>query len=331
MFKPEWHRDGRNHWSRLDSSGSPLSSGKPPFNLWKEKGLRFPPGYKEVWVDLKHKKTPVRFLDQEDRVQYQYWPEALKRNRRAHWSRLHDIGPSFYGKLMPALKKTYPEDNWTVNDVIRLMINCSLECGIRPGYPKYRDEHQSFGISTLEMRHVRAKPGWTNPSVVILRFPGKKQVLNECETCTKKSQWKNALLRYMKWRRAQGHIGSHDLFWINPETKNIVHPSLLNEWIQTHIHPDAKMKDLRTWLVHRHVLDEMSKMKEIPETEKERKTVWKNMIINVAEQTHHTPAICQSSYLHPELKKCWLEKREPFHKAPMKLNEKKVLLGLWKK
>lgn len=327
MFKPEWHRDGRKSWHHIGSSAK-LS---PPLDKWKSLGLRFPPGYKEVWVDLNHKKTPVRFLDQEDRIQYQYWANTLKKHRKAHWGRLHQVGPDFYKKLQPILHKKYPQkdESWELNDVIRLMIRCSLECGIRPGYPKYRDAHQSFGISTLEMRHVVAKPGWTNPQTITLRFPGKKQVLNECDACMggENSQWKRSLLSYINWRRKQGGLSRNSLFWLNPETHEIVHPSLLNDWLQKNVNSEVKMKDLRTWLVHQHVLQELSSIDNKQfQTEKERKQIWKEVIQKVAEQTHHTPAICQSSYLHPQLKEDWLKNYNNFNN----INEKTYLLKIWK-
>lgn len=316
MFRPQWHRDNRNHWKGINSSG------KPPIEKWKEMGLRFPPGYKEVWVDLRHKKTPVRFLDQEGRIQYQYWPETLKKHRKAHWSRLAQVGSSFYTTLIPLLNKPYPIDDWNDNDIIRLMVKCSLECGIRPGYPKYRDAHDSFGISTLEMKHVKAKPNWDEPKEIIFRFPGKKQVLNECHSTDGSKQWQNALKNYAKWRRQQERTKQDSLFWVHPKTLTQIHPSSLNAWLKENVHQSLKMKDLRTWLVHRHLLEEITKQKKVPA--ERRKEVWKEMILRVAEQTHHTPAICQSSYLHPKLKEQWME-------DTLRVNqERPFLLKLWK-
>jgi DNA topoisomerase I len=339
MFRPEWRRNSRNQWFHLDPrTGKNLGQQKPPLDKWKQEGLRFPPGYDEVLVNIHHKKTPIRFIDTEGRTQYQYWPHTLQKHRRKHWGHLHELGPLFYHKVEPLLvKHKYPTNgDWEKEDVVRLMIWCSLECGIRPGYPKYRDKHQSFGLTTMEKRHVKVAPSWGNPIEVKFRFPGKKQVLNECNACSRETDsandkiWKTALKNYVKWRATQSPKSPSSVFWLNPETHELIHPEVLNEWIQNNIHEEMTMKDLRTWLVHTHLLKRLAEIpKDTPmNTKKAILGAWREAIQDVAEETHHTPAVCQSSYLHPQVKKDWLEQKIKNYQT---LSPKKYLLAIWKK
>lgn len=320
MFQPQWHRDQNHKWKKIGVQ----TKQKPPLDRWKTMGFYFPEGYLEIWVDMNHKKTPVRLLDTKGRIQYQYWANAIQKQRIQHWKHLQLISPFFESHLLPQLKYINSK-TWEREDVIRLMIQCSLDCGIRSGHPKYRDENQSYGICTLETRHVRAYPSWKNPEQIRIHFPGKKQVLNECNCIINQ-----ALLRYGVWRREQKT--QTNAFWMDSNQKTI-QPSDLNEWLQTNVHPTMRMKDLRTWLIHRHSLEILSKIPQTErETEKQLKQSWKRAIIDIAEQTHHTPKICESSYLCPSVRYAWMNQKRPFHKVnfPAVKTYSKWICYLWK-
>ena len=312
-FQPKWYRNPQHRWYRIYQDKQTIAH--PPLKKWQSLGLYFPEGYPELWVDEKHPKTPIRAKDTEGRTQYQYWPKTKEHNRRQHWRRFHEMGSVFWSRLLPLLKRPFPRENqqWADNDIYRLMLNFSLGCGIRPGYPKYRDQNQSFGVCTLEWQHIHPEPGWDNITSVDVRFPGKKQVINTCACDESNRGWEHDFISYLTWRRTLGETRRVDPVWLTGGGRE-VHPDDLLEYLHEHVHPRITVKDLRTWLVHRHAWDALQKVGNAKKlTEKERKTEWRRVIKDIAEQTHHTPAVCQSSYLCPSFKEAWMNATAPFH------------------
>jgi DNA topoisomerase-1 len=311
-FQPTWYRNPQNRWYRLYNDKK--TAAQPPLEKWKKMGLFFPDGYPELWVDIKHTKTPVRARDSEGRTQYQYWSKTKEQHRRHHWGRFHEMSSTFWNRLRPLLRRPFPRGNeqWNDSDIYRLMLNFSLGCGVRPGYPKYRDQNQSFGVCTLEWKHLHVNPDWDSPQNIEIEFPGKKQVLNTCECNRNSGGWERDFISYLRWRRGLGYLRRSDPVWLVSDGSE-VHPDDLLDYLREHVHPKLTVKDLRTWLVHRHAWNALQKVGNASVlTEKERKQEWRRVIKEIAEQTHHTPAVCQSSYLCPSMKEAWMEGKVPF-------------------
>ena len=56
-----------------------------------------------------------------------------------------------------------------------------MDCNFRIGNEKYKKENNSFGVTTLQKKHVKIK----NDSLII-DFNGKKNVRNTCKVTNKK-------------------------------------------------------------------------------------------------------------------------------------------------
>ena len=83
-----------------------------------------------------------------------------------------DFGES-YKKIMNQVKRDIHTEGDNKNKQIAMAILLVVECGIRVGSEKYRDENNSYGATTLEPRHFKIKG-----EIVEVDFIGKKGVRN---------------------------------------------------------------------------------------------------------------------------------------------------------
>lgn len=313
IFNPKWYRNPQHKWYRIINNNKQKAA-TPPIDKWKNMGIYFPDGYPELWVDINHDKTPVHARDMAGRTQYQYWTRTKEINRRQHWGRFYEIGPTFWNNLIPLLQMPFPinQKTWPDGDIYRLMLIFLIHCGIRAGYPKYRDQNNSFGVCTLEWEHLRPVPSWDYPIKIEIGFPGKKQVINTCECKLTGGEWERVFIAYLSCRRKQGRLRKTDPVWLTSD-KQEIYPTVLLEYLHEHVHPKITIKDLRTWLVHHHVWDSLQKLGGSHNlTDTVRKAEWRRVIKEIALKMHHTPTVCQSSYICPSMKDAWMKGNIPF-------------------
>lgn len=114
--------------------------------------------------------------------------------------------------------------NFQSNDVEKQRLAASLlvliETGCRPGTRRYSKENKTYGLTTLEFRHISM-----DSKCVFLNYVGKKQIRQRREVCDQ---------RLVKWiqraRRAK----------IAPFTSATILRDVLRQ-------RNIKIKDIRTW------------------------------------------------------------------------------------
>ena len=149
-----------------------------------------------------------------------------------------------------------------------------MDCNFRIGNDKYTKDNNSFGVSTLESRHINIKNG------VNIDFVGKKGVQNKCEIEDQKMK-KNFRTKKKKYKKNQ-RIFTYQKDGTTYEIKS----TDVNEYLG-----EYTTKNFRTWsaniLLIEYLLDKRSNIKEGVE--------------HVAEKLHHTPSICKENYIDPKL------------------------------
>lgn len=281
------------------------------------KGLFFPAGYPVLALDTMHVKTPIRALDTNGRVQYQYNAKAKATHRKKHWEHMK----SCYKPLWKALNLTsngYPSklitktppspERWTDDDTAFLIVTCAIRCGFRPGNEKYKKANGSFGLMTIEWQHVKV-----TESNVKFDFIGKKGVENLCacdQASPEEKKFRKWWKAYTKYAKSNHWIQSNQPVWRNKQSTPF-QLDYIQEYIQNLTScPEITWKDIRTFCVNWWMMDYLAK--HTPKdwrnpTKKEQMQVWRFCLEQTAHHFHHTPTVCQSSYLHPAIKQ-WYEK-----------------------
>ena len=167
-----------------------------------------------------------------------------------------------------------------------LILKLVLLCNFRIGNMKYLKDNGSYGLTTLEWKHIAL----TKTSAKI-EFIGKKGVLN-MSVCTDEVAVK--LLRRMHKKAAEsagvgGDIENDRVFRVTSKD--------VNRYVSS-FNPNMTTKDIRTW--HANYLF----VKYFQQAIREGNTEDKSRVIavtRVAAALHNTPAVCKKNYLLPEL------------------------------
>ena len=135
-------------------------------------GLYIPPAYRDVKINL-NKKDKVLAIgyDEKQRPQYIYNKKFTEVNNQKKFHKMIEFGEN-YKKMMNSVKRDLYSEEECKEKQIAMALMLVVECGIRIGSEKYRDENESFGATTLEPRHIKI-----NGEVVKVDFIGKKGVL----------------------------------------------------------------------------------------------------------------------------------------------------------
>ena len=132
-------------------------------------GLYIPPAYTDVKINMNRKDKVLAIgYDDKNRPQYIYNKIHTKRRSKKKFYHMIEFGES-YNKIMRQVKRDLHTEGDSKNKQISMALMLVVECGIRIGNEKYRDENNSFGATTLEPRHFKIKG-----DVVSVDFIGKK-------------------------------------------------------------------------------------------------------------------------------------------------------------
>ena len=138
--------------------------------------LVIPPAWNNVIITSnENDKVQCIGIDDKGRKQYKYNTNFIEEQT----SKKYYDSLLYFGKkiniiredILNILKKRI----WTLDKTIAFIILILDDCYLRIGNEKYKDENNSYGITTLQKRHIIIK---TNS--VYFNFTGKKGVENNC-------------------------------------------------------------------------------------------------------------------------------------------------------
>lgn len=230
------------------------------------KSLKIPPAYNNVHInDNPNSKILAYGYDSKGRKQAIYNKEFIEKRSKDKFKR--------YMKLRKSIKKIKKQVDEDINssDIkkkeISMIILLIINCGFRIGNNKYLKENNSYGLTTLEYKHLTF-----NDNKIEIEFIGKKGVLNK-SICYDKT--------------------IHDYLLENKDSKTKVFSCSsndVNEYLKE-FNDEISSKDLRTWNANELFLKFM----------KNKNNKVNDAIKLVAEKLHNTVAVCKKSYIDPIL------------------------------
>ena len=263
-------------WAYFDAAGKRVTDRAEIDRLNR---IALPPAYVDAWfcpADNGH--LLATGVDAKGRKQYRYHPDF-----RAHKEGEKFDGTARFGRLLPLVRKRVEDDlkspKLTRERAVASIIRLLDTGGIRVGNEAYAKENQSFGATTLRMRHANVRG-----NVLKLRFKAKSG--KQCEMkITDRS-----LARFVK--RMQDLPGQH-LFQYLDEAGEAqpVGSAEVNDYLRETMGEDFTAKNFRTWHASAIGLETLAGA--------EGAMSLKALAEAVAERLGNTPAIARKSYIHP--------------------------------
>jgi len=262
-------------------------------------GLYIPPAHDDVQINL-NKKSKILAIgyDTKGRPQYIYNKKFTQKQSESKYKHMIKFGES-YKRILSQINKDLFTEGDTKNKQIATILKLVIDCSFRIGNDKYTKENKSYGVTTLESRHIKI-----NGQVVSIDFIGKKGVRNQCKIKNKKLS-KNL-------RTKKKTIGKdHRLFSYRKKNKYYeVKSSDVNRYLKQF--GEFTTKNFRTWGANLEFIVQLLKY-EIPDTITAKKRNVNESLQKVADKLHNTKSVCKSNYIDPYLIQTYLNDPKRFN------------------
>ena len=177
--------------------------------------------------------------------------------------------------------------------VLAAVVRLLEQTRIRVGTEEYKAQNKSFGLTTLQNRHVDV-----NGSTISFRFKGKSGKSHEVELTDR---------RLARIVRACREIPGQDLFqYVDEEgVQHDVTSGDVNDYIREIAGEEFSAKDFRTWAGTVMAFSFLRGCEPCAD-EKEGKHVLVRCVETVAAELGNTVAVCRKCYVHPAVMEAFL-------------------------
>jgi DNA topoisomerase I len=256
--------------------------------LRRIKSLAIPPAWTSVWIcPSAHGHLQATGRDARGRKQYRYHPHWRTLRDAVKYDRMVD-----FANVLPAIRERVDHDlslpGLPREKVLAAVVRLLEQSRIRIGNEEYKKLNRSFGLTTLQDRHVQVEGGR-----VRFRFKGKSGKEHDVEIADRR------LARIVRRCR---DIPGQDLFqYVNGDgTHHDVTSGDVNDYIREIAGGEFTAKDFRTWagtLLAARFFSEC----EPAATEQDGKKTVVRCIEVVASELGNTVAVCRKCYVHPKV------------------------------
>ncbi len=274
----------------FDTKGKPIRDEQ---RLLRIKRLAIPPAWSDVWIcPSPNGHIQATGRDARRRKQYRYherWREVRDENK---YDRLVNFGKAL-PKIRRRLKKNLALNGLPREKVLATIVQLLERSLIRVGNEEYARENKSFGLTTMQDRHVDVKG-----SKLRFRFRGKSGREHEVDVTDRRLA--RILLKLQD-------LPGQSLFQYVDDEENVreITSQAVNEYLHEITGEDFTAKDFRTWAGT--VLAAIALgTTAASETKKQAKANIKHAISAVAEILGNTPAVCRRCYIHPTILEAYL-------------------------
>jgi DNA topoisomerase I len=274
----------------FDTEGKPIRDEQ---RLLRIKRIGIPPAYTDVWIcPAPNGHIQAIGRDARHRKQYRYherWRDLRDENK---YERI-----LVFGEALPKIRKRVNTDlglpELPRNKVLATIVQLLERTFIRVGNEEYARDNKSFGLTTMQDRHVEVKG-----SKLRFRFRGKSGIQHDVDVTDRRTAKiisklqdlpGQELFQYVDEKSEVGAINSQDV----------------NDYLREITGEDFTAKDFRTWagtVLAAIALNAVGAF----ETKKQAKANIKNALNAVSKILRNTPAICRKCYVHPAIFETYL-------------------------
>ena len=252
-------------------------------------GLYIPPAHDNVKINL-NKKDKILAIgyDTKNRAQYVYNKEYVKKQSEKKFNHMIEFGES-YQKILKQINKDLYLEKDTKEKQIAMILKLVIDCSFRIGNDKYTKDNQSYGVSTLETKHIKIKKSSVN-----IDFIGKKGVRNQCTVKNKR------LIRNLKNKKRTLHKNDRLFSYRNKHKYYPIQSKDVNKYLQKF--GKFSTKNFRTWGANIKLIQCILNYDlSIESSIKQKQEMINQCIQKVADKLHNTKSVCKSNYIDPLL------------------------------
>ena len=268
---------------------------RDPATLARIRALAIPPAWTDVWIasdPRAHLQATGR--DARGRKQYRYHPHWREAQEATKYMRLGGFAAALPG-IRARVRRDLRGTDASREQVLALLVMLLESTYLRVGNREYARTNRSYGLTTLQDRHVRVAGDRVHFS-----FRGKSGISREV------TLEDGRLARLI--RQCRDIPGRHLFQYVDETgTRRPVHAGALNAYIADVAAGGFTAKDFRTWggtLLAAEYLEAHDEDGRPPG----RKAMVADVCV-VAEQLGNTPAVCRKSYVHPSLLEAYTDPR----------------------
>jgi len=258
--------------------------------LERIKALVIPPAWSHVRISPSQgSRVQAVGMDTTGRIQYLYHPKFCEKQQRKKFAKIEK-----FGEYLPRFRKVTNDDisldGFPKEKVLAVMMRLINSLYIRVGTEKSATHYRTYGITTLQNKHLEIKRG----GQLVFDFVGKSHIKH------RKVMVDEELASVMKDLKQLG--AARKLFHYLDENgkPRPIKPADINSYIKAATAPEFSSKDFRTWggtLLAAIALAEIGKA----EDERQLKSNIVKAVKKVAEELGNTPTVARSSYIHPTI------------------------------
>lgn len=270
----------------LDADGGRL----PEEDVERCKSLVIPPAWEDVWI-CPHPNGHIQAVgvDAAGRRQYLYHPDWRVKRDKLKFDRVMEVAAEL-PRARAAILEHIVLDGMPLERAAATAVRL-LDLGyFRIGSDSYADANGSFGLTTLEKRHVRRDRG-----ELVFCFTGKSGVehrvriddplaISAVETMRRRRSGGDRLLAYQEGR----HWSPLDAMTVN-------------DYLRETTGLEMTAKDFRTWHATVLAAESLALSEEPGESKASRKRAVRKAMVEVSEYLGNTPTVAKSSYVDPRV------------------------------
>ena len=270
----------------LDTWGQRL----PAEDVLRIKSLVIPPAWEAVWIcPFPNGHIQVVGTDAAGRRQYMYHPEWRRKRDAAKFDRLLTMA-----KVLPKarlrMRADLDTEGLTKERVLALAVRMIDVGYFRIGSDVYADEHGSYGLTTLERRHVRRQR-----DALLFSFVGKSGIEHEIVV-----EDADVFQVVQQLRRRRGG-GDRLLAFRNGARWCPVQAADVNAYLREVFNAEVTAKDFRTWHATVIAAASLADNAVVETSRTARKRVIRKAVVEVSEYLGNTPTIARNSYIDPRV------------------------------
>jgi len=288
-----WQRRGSKSkgFKYFDKDGGKITDEQ---HLERIKSLVIPPAWKHVRiVPSMNSSLQALGMDMNGRIQYLYHSKFREKQERKKFQKIEK-----FGEHLPKLRKITSEhlslEGFPREKVLAVMMRLINSLYIRVGTEKSVKQYKTYGITTLQNRHLEVERG----GKLVFNFVGKHHIQH------RKVLVDEELAGLMRDLKAIG--GARKLFNYLDENGKArpIKPQDINNYLKTITTPEFSAKDFRTWGGTLLAAIELAEIGAAQEEKHLKKNIVR-AVKKVAEQLGNTPTVCRASYIHPTVLKSY--------------------------
>ena len=268
---------------------------RAPAELERLTALAVPPAWRDVWIspdERGHIQATGR--DEAGRLQYRYHPEWRTAKDRLKHDRVLELAA-----VLPAVRRGLTRDlrreGLPRERVLAMAVRLLDAAAPRMGQERYREEHGSIGLTTVQVGHTRV-----SGSRIRLAFPGKSG--QDWSAEVDDADLAEALRVVRRGRGAAAPL----LAWRDGGRRRVLTPEEVNDDLRARCGTEVTAKDFRT--LHGSLAAARSLAGSARDhdgtrrpSERSVRRAWAEAARVAAAELGNTPAVARSSYIDPRL------------------------------